>query len=88
MTTPTTAGTRTNDVPGTNNETRVLTISTVHREWYAAYRRHYSCVPALRLNGEWLRRAGFVAGKKVRVTVGVGTILVAALELPSELSSH
>jgi len=40
----------------------------------------HSYVPALRLNGEWLRKAGFVAGRKVRVTVRVGTILLAALE--------
>ena len=87
-TTPATAGTRTNDVLSASHETRILTVSTVHREWDAGYRRHHSNVPALRLNGEWLRRAGFVTGRKVRVTVGVGTILLAALELPSELSNR
>ena len=42
--------------------------------------QHLRFISALRLNGEWLRKAGFVAGRKVRVTVRVGTILLAALE--------
>lgn len=78
--TPARVGTRTSDVPSTSSGTRILTVSTVHREWYTGCRRQQSYVPALRLNGEWLRKAGFVAGRKVRVTVRVGTILLAALE--------
>jgi hypothetical protein len=86
--TPVTAGTPTNDVPSTSDETRILTVSTVCREWSAGYRRAHSYVPALRLNGEWLRKAGFVSGRKVRVTVRVGTILLAALDLSSDPSSR
>jgi hypothetical protein len=76
-----TAGTVTEDFPSISNRTRILTVSTVHREWGAVWRQH-SYVPALRLNGEWLRKAGFAPGQKVQVTLGVGTIVIAVLRLP------
>lgn len=75
-----TAGTVTEEVQSTSSRTRVLTVSTVHREWGAAWRRQHSYVPALRLNGQWLRTVGFAPGQKVRLTVGAGTIVIAALD--------
>jgi Toxin SymE, type I toxin-antitoxin system len=60
-----------------------MTVSTVHREWGAMCRRQHSYVPALRLNGEWLRKAGFAAGKKVQVSVRAGMIVITTLVLPS-----
>ena len=77
------AATRVHDVERTCRNTRTLTVSTVHREWDAGCRRRHSYAPALRLNGEWLRRAGFAPGQKVRLTVGVGTIIIAVLDLTS-----
>jgi hypothetical protein len=75
------AGVRTNDVPRTCSYTRILTVSTVHREWNARCQRRHSYVPAPRLNGHWLRRAGFAQEQKVRITVGIGTIIIALLDL-------
>jgi Toxin SymE, type I toxin-antitoxin system len=39
-------------------------------------RNKHSCVPALRLNGEWLGRFGFTPGQKVRLKIGPGKILI------------
>ena len=74
------AGIGRDEVACTCPNTRILTVSTVHREWDAQCQRRHSYVPALRLNGHWLRRAGFPPGRKARVTVGVGTIMICILD--------
>ena len=56
---------------------RILTVSTVHRE-YGRTRTKHSWVPALRVNGQWLGRLGFAPGQKVRLKMGQGTILITA----------
>jgi len=76
-----TAGTVTKEFPSTSSGIRTLTVSTVHREWGTTCRRQHSYVPALRLNGQWLRSVGFAPGQRVQVILGAGTIVIAALEL-------
>ena len=49
------------------------------RTTYAACIEDASPIPALRLRGRWLTRAGFAIGASVEVTVTDGTLVVRAL---------
>ena len=60
------------------NGIRTLTVSAVYREWGALWRRRYSWVPALRLQGHWLGAVGFKPGQKVEVIVGADSIVIAS----------
>jgi hypothetical protein len=62
--------------PATSLKPRILTVSTVYREWENNYNRTYQAVPALRLTGKWLSKLGFTPGQKVRVVVSPGTIII------------
>jgi Toxin SymE, type I toxin-antitoxin system len=71
-----------NKASASQNTTRILTVSNVHREWGADNRRKYQSVPALRLNGNWLAKIGFVAGQRVRVIASVHSITIAHVAAP------
>jgi hypothetical protein len=71
-----------NTASSSQNTTRILTVSKVHREWGADNRRKYQTVPALRLNGNWLANIGFAAGQKVRVIANVHSITIAHVAAP------
>ena len=54
---------------------RTLTVSSFHREWGKHHRIH-ARVPAIRLSGRWLARAGFAIGSKVKVRVESGALTI------------
>jgi len=58
---------------------RTLTVSSLRREWGAAYCRNESIVPSIRLNGKWLTALGLVPGQKVCVLTNGVTITISPL---------
>jgi hypothetical protein len=59
---------------------RLLSVSRVHREAGSGYQRQYRSVPAIRLNGEWLRALGFETGQKVELHATQGMIIIRSSE--------
>lgn len=55
---------------------RILTVSTVHREWGPNHRRGHGRVAALRLNGKWLEALGYLPGARVCVKAVSGALVI------------
>jgi len=57
-------------VPSASTKARILTVSYVPLEKPGVE------VPYLRLRGRWLRNAGFAIGRKVKVEVSDGRLMI------------
>ena len=57
-------------------EQRILTVSSLYRQWGEGYDKKECIVPTIRLNGKWLAALGLAAGEKVRVTTDGSTITI------------
>ena len=55
---------------------RILTVSSLYRQWGEGYHKKECLVPSIRLNGKWLVALGLAAGQKVRVTTDGSTITI------------
>jgi len=55
---------------------RILTVSSLYRQWGEGYHKKECLVPSIRLNGKWLAAFGLAAGQKVRVTTDGSTITI------------
>jgi type I toxin-antitoxin system toxin SymE len=67
---------------------RILTVSTLHRQWGEAHRKKERCVPSLRLNGKWLAALGIVPGQKIRVITNGSIITIAPIAFDRELRRY
>jgi Toxin SymE, type I toxin-antitoxin system len=61
---------------------RLLTVSSLHREWGESHRKNECVVPSIRLNGKWLAALGIVPGQKIRVVTNGQIIIIEPLGLP------
>jgi Toxin SymE, type I toxin-antitoxin system len=67
---------------------RILTVSSLYREWGELHRKNECVVPSIRLNGKWLAALGVEPGQKIRVITNGGTITLAPISFESgELTS-
>jgi hypothetical protein len=51
----------------TKSRTRIITVSSLFREWGQQHTKNQCVVPSIRLNGKWLTALGLVSGQKLSV---------------------
>jgi hypothetical protein len=65
---------------------RSLTVCAMHREWSGTSQHRHATVPALRVNGNWLRAAGFPVGTRVMIEIRRGILTIRALQRAASLA--
>jgi hypothetical protein len=63
---------------------RILTVSSLYREWGELHRKNECVVPSIRLSGRWLAALGIVPGQRVRVVTNGATITIEPLGFGGE----
>jgi Toxin SymE, type I toxin-antitoxin system len=58
---------------------RILTVSSLYRQWGELHRKNECVVPTIRLTGKWLAAVGVVSGQKIRVRINGDIITIEPL---------